>query len=97
MRTSIENLLTFSRVTTKARPFVAVDLGSAARDALSDLDTRVAQSGVRVEIGQLPSVDADASAISEFAGQCSQVLSGRRAFHDGSPFLRALFDPSLGL
>jgi PAS domain S-box-containing protein len=59
MQALIENLLTFSRVTTKARPFVPVDLASAARDALSDLDSRVAQSGARVEIDPLPSVDAD--------------------------------------
>jgi light-regulated signal transduction histidine kinase (bacteriophytochrome) len=61
MQDLIENLLTFSRVTTKAQPFTSVDLGSVARDALSDLESRVKQSGGRVDVGALPSVDADAT------------------------------------
>jgi PAS domain S-box-containing protein len=60
MQDLIENLLTFSRVTTKAQPFTSVDLCSVARDALSDLESRVMQSAGRVEVGALPSVDADA-------------------------------------
>jgi light-regulated signal transduction histidine kinase (bacteriophytochrome) len=61
MQALIENLLTLSRVTTKAQPFVAVDLGSVARDVLSDLESRIAQTGGRVEVGELPSLVADAT------------------------------------
>src|SRR5580704_11730924 len=61
MQDLIENLLAFSRVTTKARPFTTVELGAVARDALSDLETRVAQAGARVEVGALPSLIADAT------------------------------------
>lgn len=59
MRNLIDALLTFSRVTTKAQPFVPVDLAEVARDVLSDLESRVQQSGGRVELGPLPTVDAD--------------------------------------
>jgi PAS domain S-box-containing protein len=80
MQALIENLLTFSRVTTKARPFVSVDLGSAARDALSDLDTRVAQSGARVEIDPLPSVDADPTQMQQlFQNLLGNALKFHRA------------------
>jgi light-regulated signal transduction histidine kinase (bacteriophytochrome) len=59
MRNLIDALLTFSRVTTKAQPFVPVNLAEVARDVLSDLESRVQQSGGRVELGPLPTVDAD--------------------------------------
>jgi PAS domain S-box-containing protein len=60
MQDLIENLLTFSRVTTKAQPFVQVDLGRLAREVLSDLESRVEQTRGRVELGDLPLVEADA-------------------------------------
>lgn len=59
MRTLIDDLLTFSRVTTKAQAFAPVDLGAIARDVVSDLETRLAQTGGRVDIGDLPTMPAD--------------------------------------
>jgi PAS domain S-box-containing protein len=59
MQTLINDLLTFSRVTTKARPFAEVDLGQVAREVLSDLEVRLEQVGGRVEIGRLPALEAD--------------------------------------
>jgi light-regulated signal transduction histidine kinase (bacteriophytochrome) len=60
MQTLINDLLSFSRVTTKAQPFAPVDLNAIVRDVLSDLETRVEQSGGRVEVGPLPTLNADA-------------------------------------
>lgn len=59
MQTLINDLLAFSRVTTKARPFVRVDLGVIAREVVHDLEVRIQQLDGRVEIGELPSIDAD--------------------------------------
>jgi light-regulated signal transduction histidine kinase (bacteriophytochrome) len=59
MQTLINDLLTFSRVTTKAQPFSKVDLNSIVRDVLSDLEVRIEQTGGIVEVGNLPVVDAD--------------------------------------
>jgi signal transduction histidine kinase len=59
MHTLINDLLTFSRVTTKAQPFERIDLNKIARDVMSDLETTIEQSGGSVEIGDLPSIDAD--------------------------------------
>ncbi len=59
MRSLIDALLTFSRVTTKAQPFVPVDLGTIAAEVVSDLEDRVDRMGGRVELGALPTLEAD--------------------------------------
>ena len=60
MQTLINDLLTFSRVTTKARPFVQVDLAQVAREVVNDLEGRLEQVKGRVEVGTLPLIDAEA-------------------------------------
>ncbi len=57
----INDLLVFSRVTSKAQPFARVALDAVAREVLSDLDTAVQDAGARVELGPLPGLDADPS------------------------------------
>jgi signal transduction histidine kinase len=59
MHTLINDLLTFSRVTSKAQPFVPVDLDRIATEVLSDLEERIERSGARVETAPLPTLDAD--------------------------------------
>lgn len=59
MQTLINDLLAFSRVTSKAQPFVPVQLGQVAREVLADLETRIEQSGGQVEVGPLPTLMAD--------------------------------------
>jgi light-regulated signal transduction histidine kinase (bacteriophytochrome) len=57
----INDLLTFSRVTTRAQPFVPVNLSAVARDVVSDLEVRIERTDGRVEVNGLPTVDADPS------------------------------------
>ena len=59
MHTLINDLLTYSRVATKARPFVSTDLVTIAREVVSDLEARIEQVSGRVEVGELPNVQAD--------------------------------------
>jgi PAS domain S-box-containing protein len=59
MQTLINDLLTFSRITTKARPFVQVDLAEIAREVVNDLEGRIEQVKGRVEVGILPLIDAE--------------------------------------
>jgi signal transduction histidine kinase len=59
MRSLIDALLSFSRVTTKAQPFAPVDLSATAQDVVSDLESRIEGTGGRVEIGTLPTLEAD--------------------------------------
>jgi two-component system sensor kinase FixL len=60
MRKLIDDLLTFSRVTTQAKPFAPVRLDTIAREVTSILEVRIEQVKGRVEIGSLPEIDADA-------------------------------------
>jgi two-component system sensor histidine kinase/response regulator len=60
MQGLINDLLTYSRVGTKARPFEPVSLSAVAATALSHLRVAVAESGARVELGELPQVQGDA-------------------------------------
>jgi len=59
MRTLINDLLTFSRVATKAQPFKPVDLAQVAHEVVADLEGHTQQTAGRVEVGALPAVDAD--------------------------------------
>ena len=59
LRSLINALLDYSRVTTKAKPFEQVDLNKVAEHVLSDLETTIERAGATVEVGDLPSIAAD--------------------------------------
>ena len=63
MQDLIVALLTYSRVTTKAQPFVPVDLAKVTPEVLADLEVRIEQLEGRVEIGSLPVIEADPTQI----------------------------------
>ena len=54
MQVLINDLLAFSRVTTKAQPFEQIDLAEIVTDVISDLEERITSSDGRVEVGDLP-------------------------------------------
>jgi signal transduction histidine kinase len=55
----INDLLAFSRVTTRGQPFVPTDLNVVAREVVDDLEERIAQAGGKVEVGPLPTLHVD--------------------------------------
>jgi PAS domain S-box-containing protein len=59
MQRLINALLSYSRVTTQARPYEPVDLDDVLREVLSDLELRIAQSGGQIRVGDLPTLHAD--------------------------------------
>ncbi len=59
MQALIEDLLTLSRVTTRAKPFEQVDLAQVTQEVLSDLEIRILQTEALVEVGDLPTIHAD--------------------------------------
>ncbi|MBE9216034.1 PAS domain-containing protein [Plectonema cf. radiosum LEGE 06105] len=59
MQALIEDILTLSRVTTKGQPFVQVNLAQITHEVLSDLEIVIAQTKARIEIGELPTIEAD--------------------------------------
>jgi signal transduction histidine kinase len=61
MQSLIEDLLAYSRVTTRGQPFALVSLAGVTREVLSDLEVRIEKTGARVEVGELPAIEADAT------------------------------------
>jgi PAS domain S-box-containing protein len=59
MQALINDLLSFSQITTKAQPFALVDLNQVMTQVVSDLEIRIETSGGRVEWDSLPTVEAD--------------------------------------
>ncbi len=54
MSALIEDILEFSRVTTKGREFVQVNLKTIVHEVLDDLEVRIADTKAVLEIGDLP-------------------------------------------
>ncbi len=59
MQVLINDLLTYSRVTSRAQPFQPLDLNDLIKDVLSDLEVRVEQSQGKVTLSPLPTIEAD--------------------------------------
>jgi light-regulated signal transduction histidine kinase (bacteriophytochrome) len=59
MQTLINDLLSFSRVTTRAQPFDVVDLNSLAQEVVSDLEYQIDRTHGYVVIENLPVIEAD--------------------------------------
>ena len=61
MRVLIEDLLEYSRVGSRGRPFEPVSMREVLEEALAGLEVRLEESAARVEVdGELPTVMADA-------------------------------------
>lgn len=59
MRKLIDDLLTFSRVSTRPTAFSEVDLNEVVQEVLGDLDDAVVRSNGRVDVAVLPKIIAD--------------------------------------
>ncbi len=59
MQALIEGLLLYSRCGTRGQPFALVDLNAVARGVISDLETRIQETGAQVNVEPLPTIHAD--------------------------------------
>ena len=59
MQTLINDLLAYSRVTTKGKPLAPTDSAEAVGEALANLKLRIEETGAQVDCGPLPTVAAD--------------------------------------
>jgi light-regulated signal transduction histidine kinase (bacteriophytochrome) len=61
MRTLISDLLAYSQVGTRVQRLETIDVAKVAREVVADLEMAIADAGGRVEVGELPMIEADAS------------------------------------
>ena len=59
MATLVTDLLAFSRISSKGKPFIPVNLNEVIAGVVSDLEARLAQTRGRVELLDLPTVASD--------------------------------------
>jgi PAS domain S-box-containing protein len=59
MRNLIDDLLAFSRVIRNVEPFAPVSLAQITKEAIADLEVRIEKTAARVEVGDLPTLEAD--------------------------------------
>jgi len=59
MQDMLDALLNYSRIMTKATPFVSMDLTDAVKEALSTLEAQIGSMNSRISLCPLPTIDAD--------------------------------------
>ncbi|MDQ6950114.1 MAG: ATP-binding protein [Mariprofundales bacterium] len=60
MQMLIEDLLTFSRIHSAARPFTPVDLNRVVQRVQSSLELLISETGAKLRVEGLPTIDGDA-------------------------------------
>lgn len=78
MRKLIDDLLTYSRVTSNSHPFEQTDLNHVLHEVLSDLEVAIEQFTGKIEIAPLPTVLADASQMRQLF---QNVIANALKFH----------------
>lgn len=78
MQTLINDLLTYSRVTTKAQPFVQMDLNQLVEQVISDLEVRIEKTNGKIVAEDLPVLEADPTQMHQLF---QNLLSNALKFH----------------
>jgi signal transduction histidine kinase len=78
MQRLIDDLLSFARVTSKDREFELIDLNQVINDVMGDLEARITELGARIEVGELPTVEADRAQMSQLF---QNLISNALKFH----------------
>ncbi|MBI5919440.1 MAG: PAS domain S-box protein [Nitrosomonadales bacterium] len=98
MQMLINDLLQFSRIATRAQPFEPLDLNDIAAEVISDLEVRLEEKQGRIELGELPKLEADPTQMRQlFQNLFGNSLKYSRA--DTPPLIRVTqtaFDPVQG-
>ena len=87
MTSLVADLLEFSRISSKGKPFIPVDLNEVIAGVVSDLEARFVQTGGREEILHLPTVASDPVQMRQLL---QNLLGNALKFHrkDEAPVVR---------
>ena len=96
MQAMVNDLLTFSRVKTRGEDFVTVDLCDIVKDVIVDLEVRINETNASIDIGELPSIEADPSQMHQLF---LNLISNALKFHaeNVSPSVRILSNENVTL
>jgi light-regulated signal transduction histidine kinase (bacteriophytochrome) len=87
MRRLIIDLLSYSRVTTQAQPFVPLKPEKILQDVLGDLQVAIEEAGATVEVGRLPMIEGYPTQIRQlFQNLISNAVKFRT--HDRAPRIK---------
>ncbi len=80
MQTLIRDLLAYSRVSTNVKPFSAINLNLVVQGVLSDLETAITAVDGQVNVGDLPTIEADETQMRQlFQNLVSNALKFHKA------------------
>lgn len=86
MQTLITDLLQFSRVSTRIKPFEKISLNEVIEGVLSDLEISIEKNNAKVEVGTLPEIEADPTQMRQlFQNLISNAIKFRK--EDTSPHI----------
>ncbi len=95
MQVLINDLLAYSRVAARGRPFTQVKLDGVLAGVLDDLEASLESSGGRVEAGPLPTIEADATQMRQlFQNLLSNALKFRSP--DRAPVVHVIAEREAG-
>jgi len=80
MSTLINDLLEFSRISTRGKPFINVPLQPVVEGVIEDLQLSIEESNTKIVLGSLPAINADPSQMHHlFINLISNAIKFRRA------------------
>ncbi len=79
MQTLINDLLSYSRISTRGEEFKTVDLNMVLKDVVSDLEVSIEKTNAVINIGQLPEIQGDTTQMRQlFQNLLSNALKFKR-------------------
>ncbi|MCE5336878.1 MAG: PAS domain S-box protein [Desulfobacteraceae bacterium] len=93
MSEMIRGLLDFARVGSRSNLFVATDLTRLVREVMSDIELFAEKSQARIELGELPTLEADPIQMRQLF---QNILLNSLRFHGAEPVIKIYAYPVAG-